>query len=188
MKILRFIALLPLLLLASCAKDSKPKKSPTNAPPERKTLSERMNEKNSYKQDPNGNWVPQSDRRSPYESQGQAYDAKRDYKKQAYQTGDYSKKSWWGNKDYGRKSYGGNTDGSQFQKSSRLQGKTAHETGSNAKIPDNYQTNNYATSAYGTQAAHQGSNSQIQKKANKEFDWQEQRSLSVEQSKGILGH
>ncbi len=184
--------LLPLLLLASCTSDSGPDKSST---PARKGLSERMNESNGYKQDSEGNWKPQNDRRSPYESQGETHDAKKDFKKQAYKTGDYTKKSWWGNKDYGRQTYQGNTDGSRFQKSSSLQGKGALEGGTNANIPDNYQTN-----AYVTGTAREAGGKQIKKGSNTEtdnrrrgyeqpeiIDWREQRSLSMDQSKGILG-
>jgi hypothetical protein len=154
-----------------------------------------MTEDNGYKQDSEGNWKAQSDRRSPYENQGKTHEAGRDFKKQAYKTGDYNKNSWWGNKDYGRQSYGGNTDGSRFQKSSGLQGKGASEAGTNAKIPSNYQTN-----AYGTGAAREASGGQIKKGSNTEIenrrneyerpeiiDWREQRKLSMEQSKGILG-
>lgn len=188
------ILLMPLLLLASCASDSSPEKSPTTEPA-RKTLSERMNETNGYKQDSEGNWKPQSDRRSPYESQGETYDAKKDFKKQTYKAGDYSKKSWWGNKEYGRQTYGGNTDGSRFQKSSALQGKGASEAGTSANIPGSYQTN-----AYGTGAAREAGGRQINKGSNTEIEnrrgsyeqpeiigWREQRTLSMDQSKGILG-
>jgi hypothetical protein len=184
--------LLPLLLLASCASDSGPDKS---SAPARKGLSERMNESNGYKQDSEGNWTPQSDRRSPYESQGETHDAKKDFKKQAYKTGDYTKKSWWGNKDYGRQTYEGNTDGSRFQKSSALQGKGAREGGTNADIPDNYQTNAYATGAAreaGGKQIKKGSNAEIENRRRgyeqpEIIDWREQRTLSMDQSKGILG-
>jgi hypothetical protein len=184
--------LLPLLLLASCASDSGP--DPSSAPA-RKGLSERMNESTGYKQDSAGNWKPQSNRRSPYESQGETYDAKKDFKKQAYKTGDYTKKSWWGNKDYGRQTYKGNTDGSRFQKSSALQGKGASEAGTNADIPDNYQTNAYATGAAreaGGKQIKKGSNTEIENRRRSYeppeiIDWREQRSLSMDQSKGILG-
>ena len=184
--------LLPLLLLASCASDSSPEKSP---PPARKTFSERMNEDSGYKQDSEGNWKPKSDRRSPYESQGQTHDAKKDFKKQAYKTGDYTKNSWWGNKDYGRQTYQGNTDGSRFQKSSALQGKGANEAGTNANIPGNYQTNAYGTGAAreaGGKSINKGTNTEIENRRHsyerpEVIDWREQRSLSMDQSKGILG-
>jgi hypothetical protein len=183
--------LLPVFLLASCASDKKE----TAAPPERRSLSERINEKNGYKQDADGNWVVQNDRRSPYESMGSTYDAKKSFQKKDYKTGDFAKKSWWGNKEYDRQSYSGNTDGSRFQTNSALQGETAPEAGDAAKIPGPYKTDTYATNA-----AREAGNKPIERTSNtivesreKTFkqpeiiDWREQRNLSVDQSKGILG-
>ena len=191
MKILRLIVLLPLLLV-SCAAD---KGKETTAAPVRKTLDERMTEKNGYKQDSKGNWVPQNDRRSSFEGQSESNYAKGAYKKQEYKTGDYAKKSWWGNKDYESKKYAGNTDGSRFQTRSSLQGQGAREARASAKLPGNYKTGNYATSAAreaGTTPIKKGSNDQIENRREtfqppEIIDWREQRSLSMEQSKGILG-
>ena len=191
MKTLYSIALLPLLLV-SCAKDTSQK---TAAAPSHRSLNQRMTESNGYKQDAKGNWVPQNDRRSEFESKGESNYAKKDFKKQAYKTGDYAKKSWLGNKDYAPKAYAGNTDGSRFKTPSALQGKGAREAGADAKLPDPYQTADYAT---GT--AREAGTSPIKKSGNdlienrqKTFqqpeiiDWREQRSLSMDQSKGILG-
>lgn len=191
MKIQHVAALLPLFLLASCAPD---KKASTATPP-RRSLTERMSENNGYKQDSEGNWKPQTDRRSPYENKGATYDSKKSFQKKNYKAGDYAKKSWWGNKEYDRQSYTGNTDGSRFQKSSALQEQNAREAGSNARIPGPYQTDNYATNS-----AREAANKPIDRPSNaivesrqKVFqppeiiDWREQRSLSLDQSKGILG-
>ncbi|RYD47440.1 MAG: hypothetical protein EOP85_05455, partial [Verrucomicrobiaceae bacterium] len=134
------------LLFASCGADSN-NKSTASAPEPRGTLSQRMNEKNGYQKDANGNWVPIRDRRSSFESQGASNYGTKDYKKQEYKAGDYAKKSWWGNKEYDRKQYGGDTDGSRFQKASDLGGKGARETETAFKTPDNYETGGYATSA-----------------------------------------
>lgn len=186
--------LLPLALLAaSCASD--PGDSTPPAEPH-KTLSQRLSESNGYKQDADGNWAPKNDKRSSFESQGESPYFKGEYgKKEAYKTGEYSKKSWWGNKDYNRQSYAGNTDGSRFQKTSRLDGKGARESGSAADVSDPYQTGNYATSS-----AREASENGLSKPSDAEtdvrrrvfqqpdvIDWREQRSLSLEQSKGILG-
>jgi hypothetical protein len=190
-KSLRLIALLP-LLLASCASDKDQK---TTSAPARKSMNQRMTESNGYKQDAKGNWVPQNDRRSEFESQSDSNYAKKNYKKTDYKTGDYAKKSWWGNKEYDRPTYTGNTDGSRFQKSSALQGQSALEGGDKAKLPGAYKTDDYTTST-----AREAGNKPIEKSSNaivesrqKVFqppeiiDWKEQRNLSLDQSKGILG-
>lgn len=190
-----FIVLLHLLLLVSCASDSGSKKKDAASTPARKPLSERVNEKNGYKQDANGNWVAQNDRRSPYESQGTTYDSKKEFKKSAYRTGDYAKKSWWGDKEYKRQSYSGNTDGSRFEQPSALQGETALEAGDSARIPGPYKTGSYATGAAretGNKAIKKPSNAIVdsREKVFKQpeiIDWRAQRNLSLDQSRGILG-
>ena len=184
--------LLPLLPV-SCAKDSAAEK--TAAAPTLKPLSQRLDESNGYKQDADGNWLPKGDKRSSFEAKGKSPYFQGEYGKKTYKTGELSKKSWWGNKDYGRQEYSGNTDGSRFQKSSRLDGKSAREAGSAAGIPDAYQTDSYATGA-----AREAGQSGLAKPSDTEtdirrrvfqqpgmIDWREQRELSLEQSKGILG-
>lgn len=178
------------LLPVSCSNDPE-----SGRPAERKPLSQRIDEKNGYSQDANGNWVPQTNKRSSFETQGQSPYFKGKIDKKAYKTGEYDRKAWWGNKDYGRQQYAGKTDGSRFQKDSRFDGKGARESGSAADIPDPYQTDNYATNA-----AREAGRSSIDRPSDAEtdirrrvyqppeiIDWREQRSLSLEQSKGILG-
>lgn len=158
-------------------------------------MSERMNEKNGYKQDAEGNWKPQTDRRSPYENQGATYDSKKSFQKKDYKAGDYAKKSWWGNKEYDRPTYTGNTDGSRFQKSSALQGQSALEGGDKAKLPGAYQTDDYTTSTAreaGKKPIEKSSNAIVESRQKvfqppEIIDWKEQRNLSLDQSKGILG-
>ena len=195
MKIHRLALLLPWLAVAACAPDADSEKPVASAAPARKGLNERLNESNGYKKDADGNWVPQNDRRSQYESKGESQFARKNYKKQEYKTGDYTKKSWWGNKEYDRQAYAGDTDGSRFQKASALQGKGAREAATSADIPDNYDSGTYATDAAneaGTDAIKKTSNDAIEnrRKLYKQpeiIDWREQRSLTLDQSKGILG-
>jgi hypothetical protein len=181
-------------LLVSCASDDSDQKNPAATPP-RKPLSERINEKNGFKQDSEGNWKVENDKRSPYESQGSTYDAKKSFKKTDYKAGDFAKQSWWGNKEYNRQTYTGNTDGSRFQQTSSLQGEKASEAKEKARIAGPYPTENYATNSAleaGNRPIAKGTSDAIEtrRKAFQQpdiVDWREQRSLSLEQSKGILG-
>ena len=192
MSISRSIPLLLTLLAASCASDSG---KSTPEPEPQKSLSQRLNESNGYKQDANGNWVPRNDKRSSFETQADSHDFKGEYSGKTYKAGEYAKKSWWGNKDYGSQSYTGNTDGSRFQQKSRLDGQSARETGSNAKIPGPYQTGNY-----GTSAARESGKTNLSKPSDAAtesrrrvyeqpeiIDWKQQRAITLDQSKGILG-
>lgn len=180
-----------LLITAACSNKTKVAEST----PTHKTFSQRLNEKSGYTQDSEGNWKATGDKRSSFESQGESPNFQGEYRKSTYKTGEYAKKSWWGNKDYGRKSYDGNTDGSRFMTPSALDGKNAREGGTSAEIPDTYKTNKFATSE-----AKETTRQNVSKPSDAEtdsrrrifqqpeiIDWREQRSLSVEQSKGILG-
>lgn len=190
-----WITLLMCLLAASCASD----KDSTSGPAAHKGLSQRLSETGGYKVDKDGNWTPRDNKRSSFESEGASRystDTTSKYgRKDGYKTGEFVKKSWWGNKDFGRQAYSGNTDGSRFRKDSKLAGKGARESGGAADIPDPYETGNYATSSAREQA-----NSRLEKPSDAEtdvrrrvfqqpeiIDWREQRTLSLEQSKGILG-
>lgn len=187
--------LLPLLaVLSSCASDTgKENKSPA-AESSRHTLEQRLSEKNGYKQDANGNWVPQTDRRSSFESQGESPYFKGNLAKREYHAGDYAKKSWTGNSRLLAKDYQGKTDGSRFQFLNRSARKGAREASRQADTPGSYQTDDYATGA-----AREGDR-RISKQSDTEtderrklftppavVDWQEQRSMSVDESKSILG-
>ncbi len=180
------------ILSASCASDTEDK----DAPSPHKTFSERMNEGNGYKKDTKGNWKPISNKRSSFENQNEPNIGQRNYKKQEYKAGDYAKKSWWGDKEYKRQTYAGNTDGSRFQKSSNLQGKGARETSTTFDSPDAYATHSYTTGA-----AREAKAAAIQKTTNDKIEnrrkvfsqpeiigWRQQRAISMEQSKGLLGH
>lgn len=191
-----WIPMLACLLACSCASDKTDSSIPAES---HKGLSQRLSESGGYKVDSDGNWKPRDNKRSSFESEGAANystnTTSRYGKKQAYQTGEFDKKNWWGNKDYGRQSYQGSTDGSRFKQASRLDGQGARESGSAADVPDPYQTGTYTTSA-----AREKSTDNLAKPSDAEtdarrrvyqqpevIDWREQRGLSLEQSKGILG-
>lgn len=199
MKPHRSIFWLLALLPVSCAKDStaeKPAAAPTGA--RIRSADEWVadtTKDNGFRTDANGNLVPRSNKRSSFENKGDSPYFKGEYGKKNFETGEYTKKSWWGNKDYGRQQYAGNTDGSRFQKNSRFDDKGAREAGDSADIPGPYQTEGYATGA-----AREAGKDNLTKPFNTEIenrrgefqqpeiiDWREQRALSLEQSRGILG-
>jgi hypothetical protein len=162
------ILVLSAVLAVSCASDSgADKKSQAGFKPFSQRLAEdqQMRGKDSYKADASGNFLPQQDKRSSFESKTPSGYYQGDHGKKAYKTGEYAKKSWWGNKPYERQQYAGNTDGSRFQKNSRLDGKGARESGSAADLPGAYQTDNYATSA-----AREADNERLGKPSNAEID------------------
>ncbi|MEN9534844.1 MAG: hypothetical protein RIR37_117 [Verrucomicrobiota bacterium] len=180
-----------LLITASCST----KTSTVQTESTHKPFSQRLNEQGGYSQDSEGNWKIKGNKRSSFESQGASPYFKGEYQKEGYKTGEYATKSWWGNKDYGRKNYDGNTDGSRFMTSSALDGKKAGEADTAAKIPGNYQTNDFATGAAneaGTQSVSKPTDTEtdVRRRVFQQpdiIDWREQRQLSVEQSKGLLG-
>lgn len=192
MKTIFSIACLPCLFLAACGSGSGPSRSSGQG---FKPLSQRIDEKNGYEVDASGNWVPRNNKRSSFESKGQAAGYSGEYSKKEFGSQEYARKSWWGNKDYGRKGYDGNTDGGRFRKPSRLDGQGARETGSQADVPGAYQTDAYATSAAREAAGKKlvkpvdanTSNRRESFDPPEVVDWRKQRSLSVEESKGLLG-
>ncbi|MBG7607067.1 MAG: hypothetical protein IZT59_03420 [Verrucomicrobia bacterium] len=187
------LAALGTLVLASCAGTETDPSRPAVA--KHKSMSERLKESGGYKQDTDGSWVPKSDKRSPYDSQRNSPYFKGKVEKDAYKTGDYAKKSWWGSKDYGKQSYEGSTEGSRFERAARQEGRMSHADGQKAKVTGPFETN-----TLGRKDAHESRASAISRpadasvqsqrrkyKAPSVIDWREQRKMSVEQSRGILG-
>ncbi|MFT4175093.1 MAG: hypothetical protein QM627_00420 [Luteolibacter sp.] len=187
------LPILPLLgFLASCGTESKP-----TAAPERPGLEARMNQKNGYTQDANGQWVPQNDKRSSFEQQRQSSHFKGEYGKKEYKAGEYTKKTWWGgDTSYDKKAYAGNTDGSRFQTENRNSRKSSREATRKA----NEAGNSYATSDYKTASARETQKANISNTSDAEtdvrrrvfdapsvVDWQSQRQMSIQESRSILG-
>lgn len=152
---------------------------------------------NGYKRDKEGNYVLKNAKRSSFEDVGQDPNfSGKNYSKKAYKTTEYGKQqSFWGSKEYDRKSYTGNTDGSRFQKDSRLQGQSAREAANNKNFKEDYKTGAYATGD-----AREAGKSNLAKPSNALIDnrqevfdqpdiigYREQRKMTLEQSKGILG-
>lgn len=167
----------------------------TPAVAERPGLAQRLSEGGGYKQTESGEWVPKSDKRSTYDSQRDSPYFKGTVEKERYKTGEFAKKSWWGSKDYGKKSYEGNTDGSRFQTTARQEGQRSRDDGRAARSADPFITNTLTS-----EAARETRSSAIDRpmnagveaqrgvyKAPSVIDWKEQRSMSMDRSRGILG-
>jgi len=179
--------------LVSCAGEQADPSRPAVA--ERSGLSERLSETGGYKQNENGEWVPKSDKRSAYDSQRDSPYFKGKVEGERYKTGEYAKKSWWGSKDYAKKPYAGNTDGSRFQTKASQDGQVARDAGKAARSTDPFKTNtlpretaresrNAAIDRPSSAAVESARNSY---KAPSVIDWKEQRSMSMDRSRGILG-
>lgn len=177
--------------LASCVSD----KAADNAAPSRPGLQERLTEGGGYKQNENGEWVPKSEKRSAFDSQRDSPYFKGKVKTEQYKTGEYAKKSWWGSKDYGKKPYEGNTDGSRFLTKARQEGQMSRDDGKAARTTDPIETNTLErTSARESlnPVIERPSNAVVESrrsvfKAPSVIDWKEQRSMSMDHSRGILG-
>jgi hypothetical protein len=189
------ITLAAAALLASCGTGSDKKES-SSQPPQRKSLNERFGgggrDPNSFKQGADGKLEIDNAKRSQFENQGQATVGGKTYQKKNYRTGDYTKKTWQGgDKDYGNKTYAGPTDGSRFQTNSRMDGQGAPESGSRARVPDDYGTGAYATGdarEEGNMNRDSGAAAREGSMNNDQFQWDKQRDLTVDQSRSMLGH
>jgi hypothetical protein len=179
--------------LASCAGTDVDPSKPAVA--ERKGMHERLSESGGYKQDENGQWVPRSDKRSPFDSQGDSPYFKGNVKTEQYKTGEYAKKSWWGTKDYGKQAYAGDTDGSRFQTAARQDGQISRNNGKAARSSEPFRTNTLddkSARESGNAPVKRTSNAYTESqrgsyKAPSVIDWREQRTMSMDRSRGLLG-
>jgi hypothetical protein len=187
-----FCAFLSLLVM-SCSHQTKKEVSAEVSEPE--SLSQRLSGTSGYKKDAEGNWAPTSNKRSSFEQKGQSSYFKGEIEKKAYQTGDYEKTSWWGKKAYQHSEYKGDMDGSRFKIESKQQGKVAYLGNKKVDTLDPYQTNRLE---YG--GARESDAKSIAKPRNdyaesrrrsyvqpSVIDWEEQRKMSLEESRSILG-
>ena len=184
------------MLLIGCANKVKEnvKDEPTQSSVPQ-TLAQRLSEGGGFKQDADGNWVPKSNKRSSFELQRDNPQFKGEFEKKTYKAGDYEKKSWWGKKTYEVTEYKGDTDGSRFQTQAELHGKEIKYMDKKVPTGDPYNTNRLE---YGS--ARESDAKRMDKPRNDYvesrkrvykqpsiIDWEEQRELSLEESRGILG-
>lgn len=186
---LRYIFLLPLFALASCASHDKPDKSETPetsktpkkaseqdktnktfkagvaATEGRKSMSEKFYGP-PIRQNAKGEWPDDTRKVSGFESNRKSpYFTEKSTVAKPYKTGEYAKSSMWAKKEVKKPSYTGNTDGSRFQTASNLKSSAAHEASTNARLPSSYNTG-----TYNTHAAHETSAKRFDKPSNAKTD------------------
>lgn len=185
--------ILPLLalFLAACAEQRVTTKVP-------QTLEQRLDQKQGFKQDAEGNWVPVNDKRSALDGKVSSYFQEKDAKvRKDYKTGDFATESWNGSKDYKTRNYETKQDGQRFAKDSKFNGQNASESGSSNSregTQNSYQTNNYATSGAREQNSKFATRNDAAVQNRREtfeqpdvMEWRAYREMSVEQSKSMLG-
>jgi hypothetical protein len=192
----RFASLLALCLITSqCAE-----KKVTNAASETsrpRTLTERLNskEKQGYFKDSEGNWKANSNKRSSFESAGQASMGKKDFNTKKFNPGNYEKKSWWGNREYKPQQYAGNTDASRFATTARDSGKSAAEAGNSSFFSGKKIESNRIARQGALEESASGltrpsdAETDLRRKVYQEpdiIDWREQRALQINDTKSWL--
>jgi hypothetical protein len=179
--------------MMSCADkaDNKVSSEPSGPLP----MSQRLAESGGFKQDEHGNWVPKSNKRSSFEGQRANPSAKGSIEKKAYEAGEYKKKSWWGKKSYEAEAYKGNTDGSRFQVKAKQDMEVSQFA--DQKMPAG---GPYKTTQLDYESARESDADRLAKPRNDYsesrrrkyvqppiIDWEEQRKMSMEKSRSILG-
>ncbi len=181
-------------IVASCAGEKKDLSRPTRDEGV-KPMSQRLSETGGYKQDSEGNWVPKSDKRSQFDRERESAYFKGKVETERYKTGDYKKKEWLGSKDFGRTKFAGNTDGSRFQTKARQDGQRLRDGQKSARLAGPFQTNTLdrqlarESSVGGITTGRNESveSARASYKAPSVIDWKEQRGMSINESRGILG-
>ncbi len=188
------IMVLPVFGLISCGSDPTAASSSTSA--RRLTLEESCNEKSGFVQDAKGNWVPQVDRRSSFESKGASPYFNGEYGTRQYSATTLKSTPWWGAKDYTTKAFPGKTVASQFQKTASADGTHSQEEGKISSTDGKaMQTGNVKTgAAREAQSGDMNHTASLPAESpNRTFvpadavDWQQQRAMSLEETKNILG-
>lgn len=175
-----------------CATEEVDQATPTVK--KEKNIGDFMAQDGGYKQDADGNWVANSDKRSSYDSRRDS-SFRGKLKKETYKTGEYAKKSWWGGKEFKSNEYKGNTDGSRFLKNARQDGQVARGSGQGAREGGAYETNtldNRSAREASTGSVDRGSSAYVESARNSYvapsiIDWKAQRNISRDQSRSILG-
>lgn len=183
------------LITCQCAEKKATNEAAETSRP--RTLTERLNskEKQGYFKDSEGNWKANNNKRSSFESVGQASMGKKDFNTKKFNPGNYEKKSWWGNREYKPQQYAGNTDASRFATTAPDAGKRADEAGNSSF----FSGKKVDTNRIARQGAREESSTGIQRTSDAEtdlrrkvyqeptiIDWREQRALEIKDTKSWL--
>lgn len=197
----RFASLLALCLITSqCAEKKVTNEAsetyiPETVEGEKLTRKFQTNAPSGYKQDSEGNYVKSTNKRSSFESAGQASMGKKDFNTKKFNPGNYEKKSWWGNREYKPQQYAGNTDASRFATTARDSGKSASEAGNSSFFSGKKVDANRIARQGALEESASGltrpsdAETDLRRKVYQEpdiIDWREQRALQINDTKSWL--
>lgn len=192
----RFASLLALCLIScQCAEKKVTNEASETSRP--RTLTERLNskEKQGYFKDSEGNWKSNNNKRSSFESTGQASMGNKDFNTKKFNPGNYEKKSWWGNREYKPQQYAGNTDASRFATTAPDAGKSATEAGNSSFFSGKKVDANRIARQGAREESASGllrpsdAETDVRRKVYQEptiIDWREQRALEIKDTKSWL--
>lgn len=166
---------------------------------ERKTASDPLLERYAgnyrYEKGTDGSAKIVSDNRSGYEGR-QAEGFGKSVANKRFATSEQTKRPWWGKKDYGRKGWDGGKEAPDAGRKSWFGSQRAKEGGQMAQAGGkSYRTGQYGTGPAreaGTERLGHPEDAQTRNRRDSSPDpkiigWEEQRKMSMEQTRGILG-
>jgi len=158
-------------------------------------LSQRLNQEQGYVRDSEGNWLPRSDRRSQYDQRSASgVNQRKNFNTRRFGANQYQTAEWTRSQSAPPQSYSGDRDGSEFQTTAAAHGQSARQSGSRARIPGSYQTDNFGTGNSRENSARRHDRPSDDQTENRRdsfpppeiIDWRQQRDISVDQSRSIL--
>lgn len=179
------------LLLASCA--SSPKKD-ANQHLATESLTGRLSQNHGYKVDEQGNWVPRNNKRSQYEGRGGSAYFNGDLHKKAFQAQTLGKGSWVGEQRVKKPEHHLNATESAVGVISPFNSRQAnleHSLQTPAKIAGNHLSTDVAReTGAGAITRPSDAETDFRRRVFQQpdvVDYKQQRELSIEQSKRLLG-
>lgn len=193
---LTLLAALTACATVSCGNSGGGGEATANQPSGFRSMSERLSGEQGFSQDGEGQWVARNNQRSQFEARrASGTDRRNTYESSSRFDAKRVERPEWSRAQSTRpQEFAGPTDGSAFQTTAAAQGAGASETAARARLPGQY-----ATPAFGTSASRENKAKRFGRPANAETerrresfeepaitDWHEQRNLSIEQARSIL--